>query len=235
MVYFVHHGFWDKLKRNLEDALNKLGCTEVSSLEDDDDIYVWGKLPFNICKPYIRFRFPKAVYWDYIYAHLAESIDPSDAGMSGYEQIWYNDNYVAHGYLITALPNETFVFKSIGYEAGYGILITAVDGFDGKTYCYVHGNGRSYMEYLFWDTDYESCALRGIGYRQVALDGRIKASDVLVDVHDVYFGVAKNIIYVDFGSEVAHYAPILKVGNDYYDLFRYYIGYKVNTTIETVD
>ena len=71
MVYFVHHGFWDKLKRNLEDALNKLGCTEVSSLEDDDDIYVWGKLPFNICKPYIRFRFPKAVYWDYIYAHLA--------------------------------------------------------------------------------------------------------------------------------------------------------------------
>jgi len=236
MVYFVNHGLWDKLKRNLINALAKLGCTECGEVVTSSDIYVWGKLPFDMYRQYIRFQLPLKQYDDQIHIHLARSVDPSDASMTGANEVYDNGGHITHGYLINAIANETLVFKNIGYSRGYGLLITAVDGFDGKTYYLVRGysdgiDGR----WLYSDTTSYTGSLTGLGNRLVALDGKIKASNVLVSVSNVYYGVARNLLLIGFGANTAHYSPILKLGTDYYDSFIDELWYKVDTAIETVD
>jgi len=236
MVYFVNHGLWDKLKRNLINALAKLGCTEYGEVVTSSNIYVWGKLPFDMYRPYIRFQLPLNPYDDAIFIHLAQSVDPSDASMTGAVEVYDTGGDIAHGYLINAIANETFVFKNIGYPAGYGLLITAVDGVDGKTYYLVRGYSYSINSgWLYSDTTSVGCSLTGLGNRQVALDGKIKASNVLVSVSNVYYGVARNLLLIGFGVGTTHYSPILRLGTDYYDSFMDVLWYKVDTAIETVD
>ncbi len=237
MVFYVKHGDWDTFATKIQNALTKWGCTNVGSLKGSTYQWVWGTMPIPSAKPIIRFSIPVRQYDDRVYIYLGDSIDPTNAVLTGAVKVFDNyDNY-PHGYLFNAIPNETFVFKQIGAGAYVGWLATVVDGFDGNLYSLLWGSG--YVLDATWDkiltkADFAGAnpGIHALSSKTVALDKYIKATNVLVSYGGVYYGVARNIFYINFNYSNMYYCPMLKFGTDYYDLWGSAVWYKVDPTIE---